>query len=293
MSTTIKTQTEYQVNGDEEVYRTLISEREYDEFGNLILEIQYFSSGEIYTEHAFTFEAHLLIQERMWNENGDCTIIDFQYDEAHRLIYKSTTFSDNSKTFEKRAFTSNQEIIQQFDEADQLTGRQVLTYNKEHELIREETFIFNGLAEKDEYRYNRKGELAEVIRENYQEQTKYFETYQFTDREHFMVRKDETGEILYADKSVYEGDKLIEKIIEYHHWSDNNSICKYVYDENDNLQKETHFDFEGHMIFDAIYTYNENQDIIKTVVVKASGLNNYEKGYLDEQIITEYELVYF
>ncbi|MFK7982698.1 MAG: hypothetical protein AB8G86_22150 [Saprospiraceae bacterium] len=108
-----------------------------------------------------------------------------------------------------------------------------------------------------------------------------------------MIRKDESGEILYATKSVYENGKLIESITEYHHWSDSNSICKYRYDKKDNLSKETHCDFDGHVTYDAIYTYNEYQDIVKMIVVSASRANRFEKGYLEEQIITEYELEYF
>ena len=294
MKKQIKEKLAYEVMDHDKQTKVLSSLSEYDRQGNLTLHINYFPSGDIFTEHAYTYKKNLLVQEREWNENGDCSTIDYAYDTSDRCILKTLSFLDGTKQIEKREYVDQKEILTLYDEFQQEVEKQVLIYDTDKKLIGNDFYENRNLVESSRFKYDLNGENTERMIEDYVNETKYIYTYFWEGQTHIALEKNGVGEITSKTISVYEQDLLIQKIEEYRDLMNNNYSRFYEYDERGNLIKETHKNYAGHTVAQTNYKYNENQDVIELLTLSSvSHLNIVEGAYLNKTTLMIYELSYF
>lgn len=273
----MKKQIEYKEDGFGN--KKKIGETEFDSDGNIIWQISFHDSGDIFQENEYTYKGNKLINEKCWSEHGNCVNTEFQYDTEGNLIKKVVKYDDGSQEVEKRILLDSKEIVENYDEEGNLVEKQIIEYVENKEVISNKFYNGDDLIEASEYEYDEKGALRKRIVTDFVEDTLLIYIFENSKEGEFDIAyeriENENGNLLHSEKEFYKDDVLL--IIEKeNYWNDEEQIRIFYEYENEFLVKETSKNFQNKIIAESQYYYNEFGDIERIIAYDTN--SNYIPG---------------
>ena len=273
----IKKQIEYEI--DDRGTEKVRSEIEFDTNENIIHQIDYYESGEIFQEQEYNFENGKLNFEKHWNEYGDCVVIEYQYDQNGYPINKTTKYQDGSFESEIRKISDLKEIIENYDVDNQLVHKQIIIYESQNKALSNEFYDEETLIETNKYHYDQNGNLKKRISHNIIEDTKFIYNFEEYFEGEYKIESEkitnENGDSLSLELEYYQDDVLHKFEREDYQNSDQKFIWNYEIEEG-LVIKETKKDSNGNIWYLVKYFYNKFRNLEKAITFDTE--SNYIAG---------------
>lgn len=262
---------------------------EFDEQGNLLLEVKYNKNGGVEEKYENRFnELGQLVEEIIYLSDDEIAQHKtFEYNDqgsiakAHKHYQDESkdtvTYSyENGKLVGKITTDSDDEVEAKAEfiyDGDNLTSRKVYEYD---ELVLDETFD-----------YDESGNLIEQTKWTTDDQdSKYYNKFNEKGNLIKTLTSNIKDELLAKSEYFYNDEGLLEKIYEESIHGKNTTLLEYDEHKNSIRQVEInqHDDFNN----EALRKYNENNDVIESEVMV-----NYHGMGINQHYILKYEYEYF
>ena len=257
----LKKRTEYETDLFNLEKKTKISESYYNEDGRQTKKLEFYPSGKIFLEERFEyFEDGSLKSETSWNEYNAKTTRVYEY-EGDRLKSKISTYPDGSTEMERRSFTENKERIELVDTKGKLTEVHKIFYDEQENIISYE--YCDGAEhcnERQEYLYDENQCLIQQLIKDVYGNILATINYEH-DENGFLIKEEyidtEYDARIYCYEYRYENELIQEERIEDYSEGDIQQVISYTYSDDNNTDKMVRRDFEGRLLGESAFTYNE------------------------------------
>lgn len=238
--------------------------KEFDEDGNLILEIQYSFGGAISEKYSYRFQNGKMVEKNTYfdeEEIAETEIYEYENDKISKLTKKYNEGYEEEFRFEYNA--QGKLISKKSTEEDgekqiyeySSNETEVKSYNEDGELISSEKSIFDD-----------KQNLIKSISQNFDLETFTNTEYQYDENNNVIleIEKDESENVIQVIKTEYDSKGRPSKTITK---SDKNStILTLEYDEFDNEIHQLEVDEDGEVNYNVKRKYDKEGNIIETNV---------------------------
>lgn len=285
---------------DESGNLTQLSDTKYNKKGKIIWTQNLFPSGEVQTEHEFHYEEDSLSKEKSWNEFGEWTETIYEYDN-NELVLRVTNYQDGTSEIFKRRLNAESEIVEIYDSEGNLYQKEIAEYDNRGNDVKRSFYLENELVEEHYYTYNSKDEMIEkqtkskIEEEPEDEKNEVFqsniEKIEYDNNGNIILEEIRTsnGIITFKAESKYDGELLVQEVINDFEGSLDVKISTYIYDQLGNIIKSRQTDKSENLNSEAIYLNNEYGDMVQLILVEK--LTEY--GSFPQKSITKYEIEYY
>ena len=265
------------------------SYREYDKNGNLIIDINYESSGDINEKYILNYDGNgfLIEKEIFFDENEIAEKLIYERDEKGKLLKVLKHYSEGSidtifYKYDKDNLIEKSTVDSDGDEDE----KEIFKYKNGKIVSEEKLDSDNELVEKNTYKFDEKGNLTEKNSLNSEDDKK-------VKLEYFYTKNGEQEKILYYNdsnqliaKSMYkynEAGKIIQLIEE---GQNHKSILKLEYDKNGNVKKQEEYGDENQLNNSIERKFDNENNLLESKV----SINKHGLGINDDYVIKiEYE----
>lgn len=263
---------------------------EFDENGNVVLEVKYNDEAEVDEKVEISYDANGFVKEEKsffeGNElsdhasyerdekgvilksfkhyqDGSMDTINYQYDSEGNLIEKVTVDSYNEvEAKELATYENGKLILKEVFEYDELMGKETFLFDESGNMIEHHVWTPDDGNRAYKHMYDEKGNLSQANQYNNKEEL--------------------SGKAIYS----YNGDgKVIEAIEETPHGTLTTTI---KYDENGNAVEQVETNPAGEINNKVERKYNEDKDIAEAVV-----FIDFHGRSVNQHYVLNYEYTYF
>ncbi|MBN1340502.1 MAG: hypothetical protein JXA03_14325 [Bacteroidales bacterium] len=265
------------------------SHTEFDPGGNAILEMKFFKSGEVEEKYEYAYDENgRIIEEKEYLDESNVA--------EHRTIERN---GEGKATRDTLRYQDGSEEITEYiyNQEGRLTGK--ITRNEDGEIEKQENYEYvNGLLAKkteseygepvsdETYRYHDNGKVKERIRHNEGEEAVFVNTFDPEGRIMEAKRYDTGNKLLGRTSYTYDESGKPARITEES--KGGISVTEIGYDHIGNAVTETEKDREGNVIHSAERSYNDNNDVVESIVFV-----NHRGRAVNQHYILKYEYEYF
>lgn len=270
----------------------LLSSVKYNIEGKEIWRQNLFRSGEIQSEHEYSYESGILVKEISWSENGDSHQIYYDFNELGQQTSIRTKFSDNTEELIRFTYSKEEEISEYFDSEGILYQKEIKQIDENKFPIQSKVFQENELIEEHFYKNDLKGNVIEkrsIEHNEFPLTSITFYEYDSNDNLIEELEKNEEGIILSKLSYLFKDDQLVKETYNDFEESLEKIIGIHEYDKQGKVTRSVESDGSGNLKSEFKFLYNENGDLIQTISVQ--GLN--EHGERPRTEIEKFEIEYY
>lgn len=258
----------------------LIQASFYDDWGRVEKEVQYGPSGKKEATIFYEYEGGKTIREKTVNEAGYHQDTDYVYDRNGHLAFERFTYSDGSRLEEKRVKNGLIERITTREPNGEISKEELVEYDEWEQIIRYDLLEDGNLIERSEYAYDEDGKMLTRKIINYQEVSHYSVHWEYdaAGNEISELFLSESGSKLKEITREFKGSLLIqENRADYFSQLDSQEErWTYTYDSRGSLVREKCVGFEGRILFDNEFGYNDMGDIVLSKHFEAGNFNGID-----------------
>lgn len=238
-------------------------ENKYNDLGQLVEEIIYLSDDEIAQHKTFEYneQGSIAIAHKHY-QDGSKDTVTYHYENG-QLIEKITTDSDEEvEAKEEFIYKESKLASRKVYEYDELVWDESLDYDESGNLVEQTKWTKDDQDSKYYNHFNEKGNLVKTITSNIKD------------------------ELLAKSEYFYDDEGLLEKIVEESIYGKN--ITTLAYDEHKNSIKQVETNQQGEINNEAERKYNENNDVLESEVYV-----NFHGMGVNQHYILKYDYEYY
>jgi len=262
---------------------------EFDNKGNVLLEIRFNKSGDIEEkyENKYNESGHLIEELVYLSENEIAEHKSYEYNEKGIISKSHKHYQDDTKDTINYEYEDGKLIKKQtidFDEEEE--AREEFEY-VDAKLVSRKVFEYDDLVFEESYVYDDAGNIVEQSKwTNDEDNSKYYNQFNEKGNLEKTLTYNIKDQLLAKSEYFYNERGLLEKIEEDTLHGKN--ITTLEYDDNNNIIKQTEKNEAGDINNKAERKYNENGDVIESeVFIDFHGMG------INQHYILTYDYVYF
>lgn len=262
---------------------------EFDEQGNLLLEVKYNKNGGVEEKYENKFnDLGQLVEEIIYLPDDEVAQHKtFEYNNEGSIAKAHKHYQDGSKDTVTSRYEHGK-LVEKIttDSDDEVEAKEEFVYKDSH-LVSRKVYEYDELVSDESFDYDESGNLIEQTKWTTDDQdSKYYNHFNEKGNLIKTLTSNIKDELLAKNEYFYDEEGLLEKINEESIHGKNTTLLEY--DEHKNSIRQVEINQQGDFNNEALRMYNENNDVVESEVM----VNLHGMG-INQHYILKYEYEYF
>lgn len=265
------------------------SSTEFDENGNILLELKFNSDQKLEDKFKYTYDANgILIEEKHYLSYKDLAEHKtYELDSNQKIQKAFKHYNDGSKDTIHYNYNNDGNLKEKvtIDSYDEEEAKEIFEYEGKN-LVKRELYEYDDLISKETFAYDPDGNVVEETSWTEDESTRRTNSYDDKGNLEKVLFYDKKDELVAKTIYTYNDENKIVAVAEETPYGNSSTVI--TYDEKGNAIEQIELNEEGKINNSAKRKFNKNNDIVEIEVF----IDLHGKG-INQQYELKYEYEYF